>query len=123
MISDHQNRMAHRHLSFLSAAPSTNAVVLRAQVLIFSVRGAVRRFHQAVAQPWTAFARAAAAALTRRFVVAGAHAGPRCQMPGTGKSAHISAGLRPQHLGSAPVHPGNGIEPADLLLKRAQSLL
>src|SRR6185312_12295839 len=123
MISDHQNRMPHRHLSFLLAAPSTDAVVLRAQVLILGMRGPVRGFHQAVAQPRTAFARAAAATLTRRFVVPRAHTRPRRQVTSTGKSAHVPAGFGPQDFCRAPVHSGNGIEPGDLLLKRAQSLL
>src|SRR5262249_49254799 len=123
MISDHQNRMAHRHLSFLLAAPSTDAMILGAQILILGVRGPVRGFHQAVTQPRAAFTRAPSAALTRRFVVPRAHAGPRRQMQSTRKAAHVPAGLRPEHLCRAPAHSRNGVEPADLLLKRAQSLL
>jgi hypothetical protein len=40
MISDHQNGMAHCHLSFFLAAASGEPVVLRAQILILGVRGA-----------------------------------------------------------------------------------
>src|SRR5215472_18415126 len=73
MIRDHQDRMAHCHLSFLLAAASSKAVVLRAQIPIFSVRGAVCSFNQAVAQPRTAFARAAGTPLSCRLVVSGTH--------------------------------------------------
>src|ERR671919_778464 len=123
MIRDHQDRMAHRHLSFFLAAARGNTVVLRAQILIFSARRAVCSFNQAVAQPRTAFARAAGATLTCRLVVPRTHARPRRQMPGASKAAHVSSGFRPQYFSRAPVHSGNGIEPGDLLLKRAQSLL
>src|SRR5919106_1599076 len=121
MVSDYQNRMAHCHLSFLLAAASGDPVVLRAQILILGVRGTVCGFDQAVAQPRTAFARAAGAMLTCRFVVP--HARPRRQMTGASKAAHVPAGFRPQHFCRAPVHSGNRVEPPDLLLKRAQSLL
>src|SRR4029077_2475061 len=39
------------------------------------------------------------------------------------KSANFPTGLRPGYFSRAPVHAGNGVEPRDLLLKRAQSLL
>lgn len=123
MISDDQNRMAHRHQSFLLAAASGKAVVLRAEILILGVRGAVCGFDQTVAQPRTAFARAAGATLTCRLVVSRTHAGPRRQMPVARKAVHVPAGFRPQHFCRAPVHSGNRVEPPDLLLKRAQSLL
>src|SRR5688572_2569316 len=123
MIGDYQDRMAYRHLSFLLAAPSTDAVILGAQILILGVRGPVRGFHQAVAQPRTTFAGTAAATFTCRFVVPRAHAGPRGQMPGASKATHVPAGFGPEHLCRAPAHSGNRVEPSDLLLKRTQSLL
>src|SRR5215813_11482646 len=123
MISDHQDRMAHCHLSFLLAAASSKAVVLRAQIPIFSVRGAVCSFNQAVAQPRTAFARAAGTPLSCRLVVSGTHPRPRRQMAGASKASHVPASFCPQHFCCAPVHSGNGIEPGHLLLKRAQFLL
>ena len=123
MIGDHQNRMAHRHQSFLLAAASKEAVVLRAEILILGVRGAVCGFDQTVAQPRTAFARAAAATLACRLVVPRTHPGPRRLMSVASKAAHVPAGFRPQHLCGAPIHSGNRVEPADLLLKGAQSLL
>ena len=83
----------------------------------------MRGFDQAMAQPRTAFARAAGATFTCRFVVPRTHAGPRRQMAGASKAAHVPAGFRPQYFCRAPVHSGNGVEPRDLLLKRAQSLL
>ena len=70
--------MAHRHLSFLLAAPSTDAVILGAQVFILGVRGSVRGFHQAVTQPRAAFTRAPGAALTTKSKNTARRRGLRC---------------------------------------------
>src|SRR5688500_6760337 len=98
-------------------------MILRAQIFILGAPGAVCGFDQAVTQPRTPFACSPGAALTRRFVVPGAHTRPRRQMPGTGKAAHIAAGFRPTYLCRAPIHARNRVEQRYLLLKRAQSLL
>jgi len=44
-------------------------------------------------------------------------------MARAGEHGHVPAGFGPQDFCRAPVHSGNGIEPSDLLIKRAQSLL
>src|SRR5215813_9709068 len=123
MIRDHQNRMAHCHQSFLFAAASSDAMILRTEVLILGARSTMRGFDQAMTQPRATFACAPGAPLTRRFVIPRTHPRPRRQMPGASKTAHITTGFCPQDFCRAPAHAGNGVQPPQLLLNRAQSLL
>src|SRR5438094_704433 len=58
----------------------------------------MRCLHQHLLEPRTALACAPTPSLTSTLVVARTDASPRCQMSGTGKTAHVGVHLSHQHL-------------------------
>src|SRR5215210_2818502 len=117
MVADDQDGVPYRYRSLLRASPPFAANVLRTEVAPLGARRRVGRFGECSTQPLGAFGRLARAPLARRLVVARTHPGPRSEVPGSGKPAHVDAYLSDQILCRRAIYARDCVQNLYLLLK------
>jgi hypothetical protein len=110
VVGDYQDRMRHGHGGLARPPATPQAVVLGAQVGALGPAGRLGDLAQAATQPLGALAGPPRPMLAGRLVVARAHPCPGGQVRRGGELAHVRADLGQDHLGGAPVDPGDGVQ-------------
>jgi hypothetical protein len=105
---------------FLRPASSAQSHELRVEVGGLSARSGPAALNECGLQPGGTRAQAGRAALAGTFVVARAQTGPRAQMRGRGKPAHVGADLRQDDLSAQFADPRDRAQLLDGVTKGSQ---
>src|SRR5579875_2926558 len=123
VIGDHQDGVGHRHHRPFRPSARLESMELGGQIGVLGPSRRPARFHQRLPQVRIALAGGGTAPLAGALVAAGTQLGPTGQMAITREATHVHPDGRDDLLGAPLAHARNGIQPVQLILKRAQALL
>src|SRR5580698_10799082 len=122
MVDHRQNAVPHRYAGPLGSPSSADLVVLRREVVVFSMACHPASFGQRCLQPSVSFAPLSAEPLAGALVIAWAHAGPRRQVFVVGETTHVRANLGDDDLSHPAADSRNLLQLLQLRQKRDAQL-